>query len=241
VKGYETWNFKNRAFILAVLISVLWHCFWFFSIVITVGPSQKLMRPRTTMVSLGPVVDDTIFKALIESRPQLSQTFYRRASDFEFPEDALTQTLERVEPGDVISVPRKKFYQSLKSALSGPKPQPEDGPGRGASLESAFERQMAPESDLSGDLAVRALIKRPPAPAYPLWAESGFRGSETEVELSVSSAGLVEDAVILSGSGNPGIDAFWLDHVRRWRFAPTEAHSGIQKGRVRLRFAENEG
>ena len=125
MKDYESWSFWDRSFLWALAVSLLWHLFWFFSITITVSSHQKI-KPRPKLVSIGAVLDDTIFKTLVENRPQLSQAFYRPLSDFSPKLEPEVKTIERYSPGDVVSVPfRKKFSNSLRELISGTKSSPD--------------------------------------------------------------------------------------------------------------------
>ena len=119
---YRSWSFTDRSFLFAVMVSVLWHLFWFFSVTIVVAPPRKNPVMQPTVVALGPVLDDAIFKTLIETRPEISKAFYRPPADFTTATEVPPQTIERYIPGDVVSVPTgKKFYDSLKDRVGGTK------------------------------------------------------------------------------------------------------------------------
>ena len=126
MRSYEGWSFRDRSFVFALFLSVAWHCFWFFSVTITVNPLERHFKPKPGIVSLGPVLDDAIFRTLAATKPQLSQTFYRRLSDFSPAVELKTQPLERHSPGDIVSVPfGRKFFSPLKELVSGDKASPE--------------------------------------------------------------------------------------------------------------------
>ena len=111
---------------MALGLSVLWHAFWFFSLTISLNPNKKLLKPRPTIVSLGPVLNDKIFRTLVDTRPELSQTFYRRLSDFEPPVEIQTKTAERYSPGSVVSLPfGKKSLNRMRGLIGGNKISPE--------------------------------------------------------------------------------------------------------------------
>ena len=119
---YRSWSFTDRSFLFAVMVSVLWHLFWFFSVTIVVAPPRKNPVMQPTVVALGPVLDDAIFKTLVETRPEISKAFYRPPADFATATEVPPQTIERYIPGDVVSVPTgKKFYDSLKDRVGGTK------------------------------------------------------------------------------------------------------------------------
>lgn len=119
MRGYETGFFKDRSFLLAVTLSLLWHSFWFFSITVTVSPHKSPKKVHPRIVSLGSVLDDTIFRTLVENKPQLSQTFYRHLSDFSAKLDVQTKTIERHSPGDVVALPFGKRYMSFLKEMTG--------------------------------------------------------------------------------------------------------------------------
>lgn len=122
MKGYETWSFKDRAFILAVGLSLLWHGFWFFFVTITVSPPKKHSANRPPIVSLGPVLDDTILRTLVDTKIEASPIFYRRLADFGAATELAAQTLVRHSPGDVVSIPLgRRISGSLRDAIGGEK------------------------------------------------------------------------------------------------------------------------
>lgn len=123
---YRGWTFRDRSFILAAALSLLWHFFWFFSIRIVVTSPAKIEKTRPDLVSWGPVMDDAIFKTLIESKPEMSQSFYRRPSDLAAAADLPVETSPRHEAGEVVSVPMgKKFLESLRGFVGGVKQTPD--------------------------------------------------------------------------------------------------------------------
>ncbi len=133
----------DRPLLLGILISFLWHFFWFFSVTITVGPSKNIShKARTRSVSLGAVLDDTIFRTLVESRPQVSEAFYRHMSDFRpAPAEPEVPTSPRHAPGDVVSVPfGKKYADALKEIVSGDKPSPDFGLGAEGDVDDILSR-----------------------------------------------------------------------------------------------------
>lgn len=126
LREYRSWSFWDRTFFVGLAFSLLWHFFWFFSIKIVVSPPKKAEKPRPYLVSLGPVMDDAIFKTLVESRPELSQSFYRRPSDFLAAAELPIETIPRQMKGDVVSVPfGKKFIASLREVVGGVKAAPD--------------------------------------------------------------------------------------------------------------------
>ncbi len=127
MKGYESWHFRDRSFALAVTLSLGWHFFWFFALTITVSPEKTRYRPRPHIVSLGPVLDDTLLRTLVDTRPQVSQVLYRQWTDFKLATEVPAQTVQRSLSSDVVSIPSdKQLLASLHSVLGGTKASPTD-------------------------------------------------------------------------------------------------------------------
>ena len=221
---------SDRPLLLGALLSLLWHFFWFFSVTITVGPSDLVRRRVTRTVSLGAVLDDTIFKTLVENRPQVTEAFYRHMSDFvPVPSEPEIPKMERRSSGGVVSVPfGKKFIMTLKDFIDGDKPSPD------FDLDAGLSGSFGQGESFEGEITARTLVSRPPRPEFPLEVESRLFGAESVVGLSVDPSGAVLDAEMLVSSGDTAVDALWLNYTRGFRFSA--AAGGPQKGKVRLRF-----
>ena len=108
MKGYEGWSFSDKSFAIALGLSLVWHLFWFSLVTIGVNPEKRAAKPRAKIVFLGPVLDDKIFRTLVENKPELSKTLSRRLSDLISPVNIQTKTSERYSPGPVVSLPLGK-------------------------------------------------------------------------------------------------------------------------------------
>lgn len=85
-------------------------------------PSRSFVKAKPQVVALGPVLDDTIFKMLVETRPKISETFYRRLSDFSSAIEPPIKTAPHYEPGQVVSLPfGSKMSQMIHDLLGGEK------------------------------------------------------------------------------------------------------------------------
>ena len=221
-------TFEDRPLLLGILVSFVWHFFWFFSVTITVGPDGRWSRrTESRSVSLGPVLDDTIFKTLIENRPQITETFYRHMSDFApAPPEPEHPTLERTAPGGVVSVPfGKKFVTSLKEFMDGDKPFADFDLGPSASATGFSET-------LEGEIRKRALLGHPARPELPAEIQASPRDVEAVVGIVVAPSGDVMQAQIIASSGSASLDAVWLEYVRDFRFEPARS---AQTGKIRLK------
>lgn len=121
-----SFSFRDKTFQAALGLSILWHLFWFFSVNIKVSPDRQLLKSRPQIVSLGQVLDDSMLRTLVESRPEISETLYRRLSDFSSPTEIAPKTVERYSPGDVVSVSDgKKLLSFMRGVMGGEKTTPE--------------------------------------------------------------------------------------------------------------------
>lgn len=122
MRGYAGWALRDRSFATALAVSVLWHVFWFVVINVNVAPPRSFVKPDPRMVALGPVLDDTLFSTLARNRPQLSETFYRRLSDYA----ADTATSVQAGSGRIVALPTVSGNaDELRRLLAGPKAEPE--------------------------------------------------------------------------------------------------------------------
>ena len=116
----------DKSFAMALGLSLLWHAFWFFSLTISLNPNKKTAKLKPKIVSLGAVLDDKIFRTLVENRPEISRTFYRRLSDFSSPVELETKTAERYSQGSVVSLPfGRKSLSRVHGLIGGSKTAPE--------------------------------------------------------------------------------------------------------------------
>lgn len=214
---------KDRTFLLAVLISILWHAFWFFSVTIVVT-SPKKAKPRPAMVSLGPVLDDSFFKTLLQTRPQFSETIYRQPADFSAALESKVQKLERQEAGAVVSMPfGKNFIDAMKGAVGGEKTVPEEI--------FPFFHSMTANDGIEGDAAARQVLSRPVEPKKR--PASSLKHPRIEVEFSVLPDGGVAQASVLVSSGNARADLEWIEYLKQWRFEPLPGKTGAEaRGKI---------
>lgn len=229
----QGWSFRDRSFLSALLLSLLWHCFWFFSVSIVVT-TRRPMHVKPEIVSLGPVLDDSIFRTLAETRPEISETFYRRLSDFSKPADLEVKTLDRYVSGEVVSLPfGQRVLNSIRSLVGGTKQSPD------LDLVSRIGIHYSQETEgLEGELKGRPMAAKPEAPKLPAGFDVSFEGTEIVFDFTVDPEGVVSDIQKVQSSGNRDIDLLWEDYLRHWRFTPAAgpSASGNPKGRVRFRI-----
>ena len=233
----EGWSFTNKLFLKAVGYSLLWHFFWFFSVTITISPNSRRDKAHPKVVSLGQVLDDTIFRTLVENKPQLSETFYRRLSDFSAPMELQVKTMEKQSPGQVVGLPyRQKFWESMRHIIGGEKTSPE------YELLSRIKIKYSEDAffGLEGDAKERQILSRPEEPKPPVGMDASLKGAETQLEFDIAPSGSVGNIETVLSSGNPELDLMWTRYLRRWQFVPLEddLQAGIPRGKIKFRIGE---
>ncbi len=239
MKDYDTWSFRDRSFALALLLSILWHLFWFLSISITVSPFKKKDHARPVIVSLGPVIDDTLMRTLIEAKTEPSEAFYRQLSDFTASAtDLEVKTIERHSPGDVVSVPLgNKFLTSLRGLVGGKKSSPT------YEFTSKIKTGYYEESfELEGAIKERQIVGRPVEPELPFGYTSAHRQAEIVLACTVEASGEVTGIDVEVSSGDAEIDMLWQQYLKGWQFAalPIARPALDQRGKVRFRLNAQE-
>ncbi|OGW80967.1 MAG: hypothetical protein A3C47_05870 [Omnitrophica bacterium RIFCSPHIGHO2_02_FULL_51_18] len=227
------WSLRDKAFVSALALSILWHCFWFFSISITVA-HKKPTRAKPQIVSLGPVLDDSLFRTLLETKPELSEAFYRRLSDFSKPIDLEVKTMSRHSPGEVVSLPfGKRVLNSIKSLVGGTK----------SSLDTEFTSRLGLGylqgiEGLEGEVKERPVLNRPDVPRLPAGFQASLNNVEIVLDFSVDADGSVLGIQTIVSSGNRAADTLWENYLRGWQFEALKTFraSTRQKGRIRFRI-----
>ncbi len=237
MRGYEGWSFRDRSFHWAIGASVLWHLFWFYSIQIDVSP-RKVKRPVSpVIISMGAVLDDTIFRTLVETKPAFSEAFYRRISDFEDPVDVEVAKMQRYSSGDVVSVPfGQKVMNSLRELVGGNKIFPDyEFTSR---LKLGYSEGLP---EMEGDVRNRQVIHRPQDPQPNIRGVAAASLTDTELLFTVDPSGTVSAVEVLTSCGNEEADAVWVTYLKGWQFAPLAIDKTPmqQRGKIRLHFPEN--
>lgn len=231
---YKTWNLTEKTFLTALLMSFLWHAFWFFSVHITVSGDKKPRNAHPTIVALGPVLDDTIFRTLAENKPEYSETFYRRLSDYSAHTELEPAVLTKYSAGEVVSVSLgKRAWESIKNLIGGDKSFPDF-------LAPAMRLgESAEESRVEGEVKDREVLSRPPLPLFPFGIDAAYKFAEAEFDFTVEAEGAVGSVQLVRSSGNPEVDGALTHYLKGWQFSPVGlngSQAGPQKGRVRLSF-----
>ncbi len=223
---YRSWTFTDRPFFFALTVSALWHLLWFLMVTIVVAPPRRKPQVQPAIVSLGPVLNDAIFKTLVETRPEISKAFYRQPQDIASATEAPAETLPRYEAGGVVSVPQGKgFVHSLKALVSGAKAEPEAG------LPTLMDEEQGTYFEFYGRPEGLQVLSRPPEPAdLPAGAVAA-----TEIEFSIDPRGQAIDLEVVQSCGDATLDRVWEEHLSQWIFAEGGAFDAAP-ARLRVRF-----
>lgn len=216
MRDYYGWSFQDRSFAFALMLSLGWHFFWFFSITIIVNPKKNSSKPRPAIVSLGPVLDDSIFRTLVDTRPEATEAFYRRGSDFESPVDVEVKTMARQDlRGEVVSLPfGQKMKHSIMEIVGGAKIFSHDD------FEDELVKKFQPELSSLNEVILknRTIVSRPKQPLPPPGVDLSIIQKKTMLQFMVAPSGEVFDVKILTSCGDPLADQLWVDYLSAWRF-----------------------
>ncbi len=202
-KEYRSWSFWDRSFLFAAAISILWHLLWFFSITIDVNQHAVKAKRSTDTVFLGPVLDDAIFKTLVDSRTEFSKTFYRKPQEFTQETEVPQETPERYMPGDIMSMPaHKTLTGTLRDRIGGNKSV--------AGAEDYFE--------ITGDVERDQLLNKPEDPPIET-RKSGLK--QAEFQIFIDPSGKVSNVKLLNTSGDTAADHAWEQSLYEWAFRPS--------------------
>jgi len=117
MKGYEGGSFSDKSFAAALSLSLVWHLFWFSLVTVGMNPEKKLLKPRSRIVFLGSVLDEKIFRTLLENRLELSKGLPRKFSELSEPADAQIKTAQRQGRGSVVTLPLEKKSRAVVGSL----------------------------------------------------------------------------------------------------------------------------
>lgn len=232
------WSFANRPFLGAFGVSVLWHLFWFFSITIVVSPPRKIDKAKPALVSLGPVLEDSIFRSIVENRIETTPAYYRPRLSGSPATELPVESAERRLPGDVVSVPfGSKAQNALEGLVSGRKAVPDFDvadvfAGLGGTTRSAAR--------FSGPAEERQVLFSPPKPVLPPGIDPSAEHAVTRIRFDVDGSGSVVSAEIAASSGYPEADLLWLEYLRRFQFAPLGGSTASEKSEAAFSFAGGE-
>lgn len=228
------WYLKDKNYQLGILLSIVWHIFWLFVIRVDERADLSSLKHRPQIYFLGPSLSDDAFNMILESRPELSETYYRGHASVRDLLSPPQEVLERPDPGDLISVPSGRLvWTSAQGSVSVPPP-----------IEaSQFADKLKSEWLQSPVDFVEGLRSREVVyfPELPIFTQSKIGADEESLKdaifvVEVDSNGQVRDVQIKSSSGHDAVDVAWKAFLQRVEFAPSKEglNGQIEKGEIAL-------
>lgn len=223
---------ESRPLRTALFASLLWHLVWLFVIFIDVRDPAVKPKLEPKIYFVGPILSDDAFNMILATKPEFSTTTYRSPDGAAAPTlDPRPQTMERAEPGDLVSVPLgQSTWTTLSGHLRDEKPYPE------AVFRKKLQVQIVqkPFPIEGAALAEREMLSVPVFPVLPDFGDASQ--AEPEFELTVAGTGLVQEVRQLISSGDPEADLVIERYLKQWQFVPLEEGKRdlVEKGRIRI-------
>ena len=224
--------FANKAFNIALLISLTWHLMCMFTVNIIISPGKYRTRELTSVSFLGPILEKTALDIILANKPIGITTRYQRnlKDEYIFPEEKKPFPENSVKDHITARV-EDKMNMAFAKVSEEEKEVPEiatKATGRGTYFKNSEQ--------VSGAASIREVLYKPIRPKLPAWiiARSPFK---MELEFIVSPQGEVKKIVPVVSSGDAEIDLLGIRYLRNWRFVPLlQASSKEQNGRIKLIF-----
>ena len=192
--------FINRQMRLALLISLLWHLFWMFSVSIVFLPSGFKLKQYFSVHFLGSILSDSLSMA--------KETDVHRKHSLQFPSEADIQRANHFKASPDVFLATEKVTLSPDSFID---------------VDIVKDNILTTLSSLTKKTVSvgREVIFRPLLPEYPELEDSqACRAGSVVFKVYISGQGLVQEVINEQASGNPEIDAALARYIRKWRFAP---------------------
>jgi len=128
-----------------------------------------------------------------------------------------------LQPRALPALPKRPVLDAAPAA----QPKPREG------LQAAPKKSVEIEGPLSGRQVITASV-----PPFPAWAkDQGIAEADVSIRFYVDPAGRVLESLrVEKTSGFGRIDRLAMEHLKLWRFAPTDPSSGNQWGIITFRF-----
>ncbi len=247
--SYDTNEIITRhAFELALVVSLVWHLFWLFSVKISVSAPAVANRPESAVSFIGSILEEgTVFpaKGPGEAVPDAGITRMQDlAAGRETAGDGgVTGWNGKLASVSDLDVLKEIDAKSSADAAVGVKQIPEKP------FDEIKVSYKTYPPEIEGPAKFREVIYKPELPAYLRWDESlgvdlDRLGNTFSVRLkfAVSPEGKVESVERLSSSGHPTVDIIAMRYLKEWQFAPLKAGGPKEEqwGTVKLNFSLNK-
>ncbi len=238
----------RHALELALVVSLVWHLFWLFSVKISVSAPAVPARPESAVSFVGAILEEGPVSPATGSDVSVQDDSMARLRDLAAgPEAGVdrsvpggTGKLANVSDPDILKEIEAK---SSADAAIGAKQMPEKPFDE---IKVSYKTYPA---EIEGPARFREVMYKPELPASLRWDESlgvdfDRLGNIFSVALKflVSPEGKVESVERLSSSGHPTVDIIAIRYLKEWQFAPLKSGNPKEKqwGIVKLDFSLNK-
>ncbi len=250
---------KDNIFKISFFISFLWHLFCIFAFTLVITPKGFTLHQFPDISFVGSAEYDVVYDSYNKIRPALMPTPYKENFNHPLFVSSAGQAASLTGPqcNDYISnfVLFGEYAPVVFKNLQIPKQMPDfsvDKQKEVAAAKGGLEKESGDDLDVSmpeerifenlvlkGALSRRGIIYKPPMPVFPQWVRQAI-GAEFTIDLNiaVSSIGVVQAATMLNTSGYSEVDVIALRYIRELIFQPAPQNQ-IQQGilRVKLKMA----
>ena len=224
--------FANKAFNIALLLSLTWHLMCMITVNIIVSPGKYRARELTSVSFLGPILEKTALDIILANKPIAITTRYQRnlKDRYILPREEKPFSENSVKDHITARVEDKMNMAFAKA--------PEENKEVPEIITKATERDTYSKNseEISGAVSIREVIYKPVRPKLPAWiiTRSPFK---MELEFMVSPQGEIKKIIPVVSSGDAEIDLLGIRYLKNWRFVPlVQASSKEQNGRIKFIF-----
>jgi TonB family protein len=210
----------RMSFNRALIISFLWHLFWFFAITIVVVPIGSGPQKLSDVSFLGSILDEDSFHS--EFRTRRDYSFSRgKDSNRLFFQDKSSIFPQQPQTGpDRVSIPKEQSRKISITDILDVEKRPPTLIGKEA-VPQTGSKSLKPEDAAVG----RTVLFRPPLPDCRGLAPIAQQDLvidfyRVKVRVIIASDGHVKSVEKLESSGYPEIDLAAIRYVEKWTFSP---------------------
>jgi TonB family protein len=205
--------FKDRDLGIAILVSVLWHFVFIFSIK-PVLPVGHIIEHKTSIAFLGDILEKVVPG---NERP------------FTLDHVSLDNKIDKPEPGGTGFINIQPQDKELLYSVGYQSPL-----RLNAYRKKETSRVYFSDFFIKGEARDRILIYKPVLSEVTVIPSDFSSDFSANVRFRISKDGFVKYAECATSSGNPEIDQMAIRYVRKWQFVP--AAEDDQEGTVRVSF-----
>ncbi len=226
--------FANRAFNIALLISILWHLICISAVNIVSLPGKFRFGELTSISFLGPILEKTALDIMMANRPVAVRTNYEGGAairpEIRTERNDTLLTRERMKQ-DIA----KRSEKNMGKAVGVYFQETKEVPALARSLNRPKRPAAIKEGEISWPAASREVFYKPDKPNVPESVSSNMPFN-MEFNFLVSAQGDVKEVVPVISSGNAEVDLLGIRYLKSWKFGSLRSEA-VQKeewGRAKI-------